>query len=196
MRGGLLPSVPGLDSNPLPACPSSDRWRWQMLQGQGFWIPCPPFLRHRAGWALGGSRHNHLAASLAPAPHPGAHCDCASPWAGELAQPVQGVCVTQAWMQGWGGIPESPRGWLRAKHGQPGDVPSGAAPGTQGPFCTFSLPHAFPSLLPERRLISSGMGLACYPCPASLAQRVKASVVELGAQSMFSHQGQLPGQPK
>lgn len=30
--------------------------------------------------------------------------------------------MTQAWMQGWGGIPESPRGWLRAKHGQTGDA--------------------------------------------------------------------------
>lgn len=69
-----------------------------------------------------------------------------------------------------------------------------------GPFLYLLPPPGIPKS-PSRKegllpFIFSGIGLACYPCPASLAQRVKASVVELGTQSMFSHQGQLPGKPK
>lgn len=144
MRGGLLPSVPGLDSNHclhVPAQIDGEDGRCSRGRASGFRAHLSSGTGLAGPWVVLGTTIWQPAWPLPPTLEP----TVTVPARRRVSSPsLCKACVTQAWMQGWGGIPESPRGWLRAKHGQPGDAPSGAAPGTQGPFCTFSLPHAFP----------------------------------------------------
>lgn len=74
----------------------------------------------------------------------------ASRWVSSCARHF---CVTQAWMRGWGSIPESPRGWLRVKCAQPSDGAIQGSPGQHqdlGPFLHLLPPTQLPSLLPGR----------------------------------------------
>lgn len=63
--------------------------------------------------------------------------------------------------------------------------------GHRAPFCTFSLPHTLPSLLPE-----GDLPLVGWTWAATLAQHhwpKEGKLLGHRAQGMFSHQGWFPG---